>query len=992
MSDKESIQAASGAARVLQIVCADKDDDWYRENGPLLSNLIRKGLVLDLPLSTALLPIFERLCYLFPLRKELEDDDKMSDFHKWIRSTLSENAVIAPQPFLQMLASIGRADQESLGVLTNSILKLVQRFCKEHAEMVDDSPVTPHLITILDLIKTTIAHGGDQKKVLWLCIGYIIERCKNVAVCSHILALARHFALEHSEPFPSQKEKAALLVKFGIWEVFFPEKRPMGPNQAAVDKAKDAAGMFTKYLEVIYEIYMDPALRRSDLTSRLEGPFLVGCRARDPILREKFITLLDANIPRSLFSRLSYIIGSQGWEPLNDHNWSYVASYLLLGAVNIDATISPALISSTSPELGVSQRAESLVDSWRHMLLLDTTLGHDTWVSLFPKVWAHLSRREQVDLTHHMIALLSKDYHHRQAELRPNVIQTLLEGVHRCVPAMILPPHLIKYLAKSYGAWHVALEMLTESLDHLAEEPTGRDIVLDALAELYGELSEEDAFYGLWRRRAIHVETSIGMALEESGMWEQASAAYEHALIKAKSGSLVFTEPEYCLWEDHWILAQEKLQQWDVLYDLGRNESNNAQLLEAAWRSKNWSENREQMEQYVAALPEVATPRRCIYSAFLALLKPTPTAPGENHESSKHVNDCFRLTVHKWKTLPVRMSHAHVPLLQHFQQGIELQEAVQIFNSLATTNAQNLDKKSQDLKLVLQAWRERLPSPYDDISIWSDLVAWRRNVFNAINAVYLPLVQQTGQNGGTAGNTSTLGYRGFHETAWIINRFAHVARKHELLDACHTQLTSIYQLPNIEISEAFLKLREQARCHYLKPDELAAGLEVVNNTNLMYFSPPQKAEFFTLKGMFHSKANRLAEANEAFGQAVQTDMNQAKAWAQWGKYNDRLFKHNKTDFASGANAVSCYLQAAGLYKSGKSRPLLARVLWLLSVDDPTSAISRQFDGFKGDAVYWYWITFIPQLCLAGTYREANPARHILMNIAGLFPQVGLFMV
>jgi transformation/transcription domain-associated protein len=953
----------------------------------MLQRLIRKGLMVD-STSVALLPIFERLFQLYPLRKDLEEATTMLEFHDFIRSTLSEHGVVGAsnmRPLIQMFASIARADPESLAILANTVVKLVQRFCKEHADMSDDSVLAPFLITLMDLVRASMAHLGEQKRVLWISVGYVVDRCKNLAVCTHILDIAREFALERSDPFPTHRDKASLFLKMIVWELFFPEKRVVSPNQPLVEKLKDTPTMFTKYLEVIYQIYADPALRRSDLTSRLEGPFLLGCRARDLALREKFVTLLDSNVPRSLFSRLSYIIGSQGWDPLNDHNWSYLASYLLLGAVNIDAVISPALMHDVAADLGVSQRAEGLVEPWRHMLVLDTTLGHDTWVSLFPAVWTHLSRREQVDLTHHMIALLSKDYHHRQAELRPNVIQTLLEGVHKCVPAMILPPHLVKFLAKNFGAWHVALEILIDSLEYLSDEPSGRDIILDALAELYAELSEEDAFYGLWRRRAIHSETSIGMALEENGMWEQASTAYEHALIKAKSGSLVFTEPEYCLWEDHWILAQEKLQQWDVLYDLGRNEGNNARIVEAAWRCKNWSDTREQMEEYVSHLPDVATPRRCVFSAFLSLLK--PHSPEQSQEFAKHVQDSFRLTVHRWKALPNRMSHAHVPLLQHFQQGIELQEAVQIFNSLSTTNAQNLDKKSQDLKLVLQAWRERLPSPYDDISIWSDLVAWRRNVFNAINAVYLPLVQQTAQNGTGGANTSTLGYRGFHETAWIINRFAHVARKHELLDACHTQLTSIYQLPNIEISEAFLKLREQARCHYLKPEELASGLEVVNNTNLMYFSSAQKAEFFTLKGMFHAKAERMDDANNAFGQAVQTDMHQAKAWAQWGKFNDRLFKQHKTSYHYGANAVSCYLQAAGLYKSGKSRPLLARVLWLISIDDDRS-ISNQFDQFKGDAVYWYWITFIPQLCLASTYGEVKQARHILMQIAGLFPQVG----
>src|SRR5258708_29741694 len=100
----------------------------------------------------------------------------------------------------------------------------------------------------------------------------------------------------------------------------------------------------------------------------------------------------------------------------------------------------------------------------------------------------------------------------------------------------------------------------------------------------------------------------------------------------------------------------------------------------------------------------------------------------------------MQLTLRKWVALPTTLSSAHIPLLQHFQQFVELQEAVKIFGSLSTTNSQNLEKKSSDLKLVLQAWRERLPNIHDDISILRDLVSWRQNIFHAINKTYISLI------------------------------------------------------------------------------------------------------------------------------------------------------------------------------------------------------------------------------------------------------------
>ncbi|KAA1117323.1 hypothetical protein PGT21_003597 [Puccinia graminis f. sp. tritici] len=133
------------------------------------------------------------------------------------------------------------------------------------------------------------------------------------------------------------------------------------------------------------------------------------------------------------------------------------------------------------------------------------------------------------------------------------------------------------------------------------------------------------------------------------------------------------------------------------------------------------------------------------------------------------------------------VTESHIPLLQAFQQFVELQEASQIFHSLTTTTSQILRP--------------------------------------AINRTYIPLIQSN-----LGANTQSFAYRGHHETAWMVNRFAHVARKHGLSQLCKDSLTRIYTLPNIEISEAFLKLCEQAKVHFENPDDLGSGFEVISHT------------------------------------------------------------------------------------------------------------------------------------------------------------------
>lgn len=179
----------------------------------------------------------------------------------------------------------------------------------------------------------------------------------------------------------------------------------------------------------------------------------------------------------------------------------------------------------------------------------------------------------------------------------------------------------------------------------------------------------------------------------------------------------------------------------------------------------------------------------------------------------------------------------------------------------------------------------------------------------------------------------------------------------------------------------------------MNSSEWPSGLDVVNNTNLMYFSNSQKAEFWSLKGVFFSNLQLHDEAAKAFASATQIDSALPRAWALWGQYNDRMFKEtipspeNNDHMKYAAYAVNCYMHAASLHNNGKTRKYLSRVLWLLSLDDDSEVISKAYEDFKGDQPTWYWITFIPQLLTSLSSRESRYTRQILMKLAKTFPQV-----
>lgn len=607
------------AVKALQAVASTIPDKWYPANVEFLSQVIRRAVSEQAALHDALYPIFDRLSRLFPLPKEDEEQQpqELADFFNFVRTAIGENLRNATnlRDTLLMLKSVVQTTPERIQLFNAPLIKVLgnksQDHCQSQQMMTGYDTCVRHIISILEICQISIGFLGDQRKHFIATLLTLIEKSKRGHLCKFMLDMMREWALDSRDAFPNMKDKAALLLKMTSFEQ---------------RGGKRGEALLQNYLELIYEIYTDSDLRRSDLTTRLEQAFLVGCRASDFALRERFIDLLDASIPRALVTRMTYIFGVQNWMSLADRNWIYLALHLLLSCAVGDALLVPdkriALESTPFVSPFPLGRISSIIRPIQRILFLDPQKAHEACVSLLATLWATLSRREQVDVTHHLISLLSKDHHIAQSELRPNIIQTLLEGVLACSPPITLPPHLVKYLAKNFGAWHVALQIFENSMEYVRDdEQIVQDAVNDSLCEVYAEISEEDLFYGLWRRRSLYSETNIAMSLEQIGMWEQASAMYEAAQNKSKTGLIPFTEPEYCLWEDHWILASEKLQQWDTLYELARSENNYELMLESAWSIKDWAENRETLEEQINLLPSGGTPRRRIFEAFVALLK-----------------------------------------------------------------------------------------------------------------------------------------------------------------------------------------------------------------------------------------------------------------------------------------------------------------------------------------------------------------------------------
>ncbi|KAK0720417.1 hypothetical protein B0H67DRAFT_643674 [Lasiosphaeris hirsuta] len=1057
--DDKFITNIVNTLQVVRIILNFKSDEWVIKNIPHIQKILEKCLKSENPevqdcLHTAdqnydggrdVRPIIKRILDAIPEDVPMEDADAEGETEQPTSEIITFMSNIAGESMnaghyvsgINTLWSLGRRRASAIDQHIPAIMKSLQsKLARDHVShyaalahqaggaRVPQDANAPQEMNAYDLeIQTGLILKaveitamrmeilGDSRRPFLSVLATIVEKSLHVALCEKILDMVEGWVFRSEGTWPTLKEKTAVLHKMISFE------------------HREDPTMLMKFLDLVIRIYEDPKITRTELTVRMEHAFLIGTRAQDVDMRNRFMSIFDKSLSKTASARLAYVILSQNWDTLADSYWLAQASQLLMGGIDMTPLIQlyqedfrtlpvsqlfgtyardsrePNIISDDKYEAFMAThrrfitelgdvRVRDVLEPLTQLQHIDSNFAGELWVSLFPMFWAATAREERSELQRGLVGLLTKDYHARQMDKRPNVVQSLLAGAAKSWPECKIPPHVLKFEAKTFDAWYTALYQLENAaIRPEIDSANVRESNLDALVDLYASLGEDDLFYGTWRRRCQFVETNAALSYEQNGMWDKAQRMYEAAQIKARTGVIPFSEGEYMLWEDQWVVCAQKLQQWEVLQDFAKHENFQDLLLECAWRNTDYwqnPENREQLDTLIKGVMDAPTPRRSFFQAFMSLLK-LHAKQEQPVDFSRVVDEAIQLSIRKWHQLPRRLTAAHVPILQNFQQLVELHDASVICQSLASTTQNNLDVKSGELKLLLGAWRDRLPNTWDDIVAWQDLVTWRQHIFGLINGTYLQLIPPQAQGQSAPGGAS-FAYRGYHETAWIINRFAHVARKHNLPEVCISQLSRIYTLPNIEIQEAFLKLREQAKCHYQNPDELGSGLDVINNTNLNYFSSNQKAEFYTLKGMFLEKLKTKEEADSAYGTALYFDIGAAKAWAEWGYFNDRKFKEDPADIASARQALTSYLQAAVSYKNHKARKLFARILWLLSLDDANGTIASGFDDFKGDMPIWYWITYIPQLLTGLSHKEAPRVQTILLKIAKMYPQALYFLL
>ncbi|XP_049915232.1 transformation/transcription domain-associated protein [Epinephelus moara] len=649
----------------------------------------------------------------------------------------------------------------------------------------------------------------------------------------------------------------------------------------------------------------------------------------------------------------------------------------------------------------------ALLNALVQLCHISTPLAERTWVQLFPRLWKILSDRQQHALSGEMSPFLCSGSHQAQRDCQPSALNCFVEAMSQCVPPIPIRPCVLKYLGKTHNLWlrstlmleqqafekglslHSKPKQSTEFYEQESITPPQQEI-LDSLAELYSLLQEEDMWAGLWQKRCKFPETATAIAYEQHGFFEQAQESYEKAMEKARKehersnvSPTIF--PEYQLWEDHWIRCSKELNQWEPLTEYGQSKghSNPYLMLECAWRVSNWAAMKEALVQVELSCPKEMAWKVNMHRGYLAICHPEEQ---QLNFIERLVEMASSLAIREWRRLPHIVSHVHTPLLQAAQQIIELQEAAQINAGLQPANL-GRNTSLHDMKTVVKTWRNRLPIVSDDLSHWSSIFMWRQHHYQAIVTAYETNTQHDPNN-----NNAMLGV---HASASAIIQYGKIGRKQGLVNVALDILSRIHTIPTVPIVDCFQKIRQQVKCYLqlagvMGKNECMQGLEVIESTNLKYFTKEMTAEFYALKGMFLAQINKSEEANKAFSAAVQMHDVLVKAWAMWGDYLENIFVKDR-QLHLGVSAITCYLHACRHQNESKSRKYLAKVLWLLSFDDKNT-LADAVDKYCIGVPPIQWLAWIPQLltCLVGS--EGKPLLNLISQVGRVYPQAVYFPI
>ena len=200
-----------------------------------------------------------------------------------------------------------------------------------------------------------------------------------------------------------------------------------------------------------------------------------------------------------------------------------------------------------------------------------------------------------------------------------------------------------------------------------------------------------------------------------------------------------------------------------------------------------------------------------------------------------------------------------------------------------------------------------------------------------------------------------------------------------------------------------MKVKQETKCYisayeYLYPPQINEIFELLESTNLKYFTRENVAELLSLKAQFLQTSGKYEDANNLFSYSTYLNDTLPKLWGPWGDYlteafvslcskNSDSFQRRSIDTAE--SALIALLNAArhNPASSGESkvRKYISKAFWLLLYDNEKRVLHNIFENYALNIPSSNWINWIPQLITLLIKEEGKHFVQLMQQLIRHYP-------
>ncbi|QRV75757.1 histone acetyltransferase SAGA, TRRAP/TRA1 component, PI-3 kinase superfamily TRA1 protein [Ceratobasidium sp. AG-Ba] len=384
LNDANHLPVIINATKVLALIVLAQDDSWLLSHAADLHPLIETGLRSDeATLHEHLQPVLKRMLALVGEPVEGEPTTPGHAIYTFADALIkdglqhSQCQIAGAYSCLSVLKTMVTVYPAKLEGYASHLMKVLQKLVKDHISLNPAtnqaaSESTSRLVTIIfETCRDKVVSLGVERRWLLNAVILVVGSSQALGLCHYVLGMVREWTLTRPDATPTLKEKAGMLKHMMAFE------------------GRGDPQLLDGFLNLVYDIYTEPSLKRTDFTTRLESVFLMSCRAKDPVVRCKFIDLFDSSIQRTISARLQYSLGSLSWEFVAEHYWIPLALDLLLGAAEDGLTDSTTLheyihiLDSSLARVVHSGCALDITKPLRRLIHADSQTTQEPWMSNF---------------------------------------------------------------------------------------------------------------------------------------------------------------------------------------------------------------------------------------------------------------------------------------------------------------------------------------------------------------------------------------------------------------------------------------------------------------------------------------------------------------------------------------------------------------------------------------------------------------------------------